>query len=324
MNPAAGFALTGGSVRELNPHLWRVVLGAATSRQSLADKVYQHLSSQLANQSLKIGQRINARQLAEELVVSRTTVNKAIDRLEEAGWVKPDEGRHPVVTAYPTKLKLHTDSTFEFANQTDTTYELLLERILRGQYKPGEILKERRLGQDLNVNPATVRRAAEWLRNNGLLKRLPRRGWQVSILAARDLKDVYQIRLLLEPLAFAAAIQRVPDSTLEELADESDRMIAMGEEASVYDRRHADHKFHQLLSEASGNRMLAETLEPLIRKSLLMTTVGFRFQRASRSFEEHKEIVDAVRARDEKLAVKRLKLHLRNALKFNVDIWERE
>lgn len=300
-------------------------MDAAAQRQSLTDKVYQYLMGQLAARQLHVGDRINARAVAEELDVSRTTVNKAIDRLESAGYVKPDEGRHPVVAKSPSsKLTVHTPSEFEFANQTDSTYEALLDRILRGEFRPGEVLKERPLGQLLGVNPATVRRAAEWLNNDGLVERLPRRGWQISTLSARDLKDVYQIRLLLEPLAIEGAVLRITDETLDELERETDRLIDLGEEATVYDRRHADHHFHQTLCEGSGNRILLQALEPLIRKALLVTTVGFRYGRAARSFEEHKEILAAVRARDGQLATKRLKDHLRNALRFNVEIWERQ
>ena len=56
---------------------------------------------------------------------------------------------------------------------------------------------------------------------------------------------------------------------------------------------------------------------------LLITTVSFRFARASRSFEEHMIVIEALRKRDEKEAVKSIKSHLRNAMKFNADIWER-
>ena len=83
------------------------------------------------------------------------------------------------------------------------------------------------------------------------------------------------------------------------------------------------HRFHRVLSEYSGSRVLAETLDPLVRKVLLITTVGFRFGRASRSFEEHKEIIRALRNRDLNLSMSRMKTHLRTALIFNLDAWER-
>jgi DNA-binding GntR family transcriptional regulator len=295
----------------------------AAARSLLTDRVYQFLASQLAARTYAVGERINARTVAETLAVSRTTVNKALERLVAAGYLRVNESRHSIVTALPSQLKLHDEASFEFTNQTESTYEKLLDRILQGHYQPGGLLKERPVGQELGVNPATVRRAAEWLRNDGLLERMPRRGWRVTMLGARDLKDVYGIRALLEPLAIQRAVHRITDETLDSLAADTERLIVLGEQASVYERRQADHRFHMTLCESSGDRVLAETLDPLIRKALLVTTVGFRFGRASRSFEEHREIVAALRQRDAKEATRRMRNHLRNAIKFNVEIWER-
>lgn len=298
-------------------------MGEPIQRLSLAEKVYQHLKSKLARREFRVGDRINARQFATELNVSRTTVNKAIERLVADGLVATDQSRHPVIASLPAKLKVFETAQFEFSNQTDSAYELLLERVLKGAFPPGEIIKERRLAMEIGVNPATVRRAAEWLRRDGLLERLPRRGWRVNLLNPRDLKDAYQIRLLLEPIAVAGAVQRITNEEIDALVEQTDRLIALGEQATVYDRREADHQFHKVICEASGNRVLCETLVPLIRQVLLITTVGFRYGRAMRSFEEHHEILDALHRRKEAEAVKQTKAHLRNAMKFNAEMWER-
>jgi DNA-binding GntR family transcriptional regulator len=296
---------------------------ATVTRQLLVDQVYQYLRGQLAARRLSVGAHLNALLIAQELGISRTTVNKAIARLIEAGWARPDEGRRPVVVAYPRDKGGAEEVAFAFANQTEKTYEAILERILRGDYRLGEPLKERRLAQELGVNPVTVHRACEWLCNEGLLVRLRRRGWQVVALRPADLKDVYRVRLLLEPLAIRAAVQHIPDATLDELEAETERLIAAGEAATVYERRQADHRFHRALYEAAGSRILAEAIEPLVRKALLMTTVRFRYGRVARSFEEHKEVVAALRRRDEAGAVKHLKAHLRSALQSNLAAWER-
>jgi len=60
---------------------------ASISRQSLSDRVYDHLVQQLNLKRYQIGTRINTREISEELAVSRTTVTKALERLSEAGWV---------------------------------------------------------------------------------------------------------------------------------------------------------------------------------------------------------------------------------------------
>jgi len=298
-------------------------LNEPVQRESLAEKVYQHLKTKLAGRELNVGDRVNARHIATELNVSRTTVNKAIERLVGDGLVAIDAARHPVVATLPAKLRVYESTQFEFSNQTESTYELLLERILRGDFGPGDIVKERRLALEIGVNPATIRRAAEWLSSDGLLERLPRRGWRVTLLSPRDLKDAYEIRLMLEPVAVAGALNRITGPEIDELISQTERMIALGEQATVYDRREADHQFHKSICMASGNRTLAEILLPLMRQVLLITTVGFRYGRSMRSFEEHREILESLKARNEKEATKRMKAHLRSAMKFNAEMWER-
>jgi DNA-binding GntR family transcriptional regulator len=249
-------------------------------------------------------------------------VNKAIARLIEDGLVRPDSRSRPLVVSYPSKKPAREVVTFSFANQTEQTYEALLERILRGNYHPGEILKERRLARDLGVNPVTIHRAAERLNSDGLLERRRRRGWQVVRLKVGDLSEIYRIRLLLEPLGVPKAAKRISDATLDELEQEADSLIAQGEQSSVYERRQADYRLHRSLYEASGNRILGETLDPLIRKALLMTTVGFRYSRISRSLEEHKAILQALRRRDPAEVTRRLKAHLKAAMMFNITTWK--
>ncbi len=292
-------------------------------KSSLVDQVYGHLTSQLANRSIQLGDRINARKIADNLGVSRTTVNKAVEKLAAAGWVKSDGGRHLVVVSLPPRLTVHSDTPFEFANQTDACYEQLLERILRGDFEPGAIIKERPLALEMGVNPATLRRAAEWLRNDGLVERLPRRGWRIITLTAHDIRDLFKIRTELEAMAMDEAVRRLTDTSVDELENETRQLMARGENSTPYERRAADMKFHQTIAAASGSRILPETLDPLIRKVLLYTTVAFRFTRATQSFEEHLDILKAVRERNAKKAVRLIRAHLRTSMKFNLGVWDR-
>ena len=91
----------------------------------------------------------------------------------------------------------------------------------------------------------------------------------------------------------------------------------------AYERRDADFRFHRTLAEASGNRILTETLEPLVRRALLVTTVGFPQGRSMRSYQEHREILATLRRRDAEAAKRAMMNHLQNALRFGAQLWER-
>lgn len=292
------------------------------ARELLVDRVYSHLLTRLAAREIPLEAHLNAQRIAEELGVSRTSVKFAIARLIDEGWAAPDRSRRPVVRQHPPKRLVKGDTTFEFQNQTERTYETILERIQRGELRPGETLKARRLARELGVNPVTVQRAAEWLRNDGLLERQRRRGWRVVNLLLIDLGELYDLRILLESRVLRRAVHRIELETLEALEAECDRIIALGEEAPVYERRQADVNFHFTLARHCGSRVLCETLEPLVRRAILFTTVGFRFSRVVLAFGEHKEILRALRRGDAGAAASAMRFHLRTAAALTEEAWK--
>ena len=109
---------------------------------------------------------------------------------------------------------------FAFANQTEHTYQAVLEKIVRGDYPPGEVFKVTRLARQSHANPVTTTCAAEWLCNDGPLVRLPRRGWQVLTLCPAEWKDLYQVREQLEVLAVKGVVDRMAEEKLDELEAE--------------------------------------------------------------------------------------------------------
>lgn len=293
------------------------------ARELLVDRVYSHLLTRLAAREIPIGTHLNAQRIAEQLDVSRTSVKFAIARLIDEGWAAPDHGRRPIVRQHPPKRSSNAASTFDFQNQTEQTYETILERIQRGELRPGETLKARRLALELGVNPVTVQRAADWLRNDGLLERKRRRGWRVVKLSLNDLRELYSLRIILEPRMLRKAIRRLDVDILDTLEAEADRISALGEDASAYDRRRADLNFHGTLARCCGNRILRETVEPLIRRAILITTVGFRYGRVGLTFSDHKEILRALRRGDVASAATALQVHLRTSMALNLELWKK-
>lgn len=292
-------------------------------RPLLVDRVVEYLVAQLAGQHLPIGSHLNAEHIARQLNISRTTVNKAIGRLVEQGYVRPDTSRRPIVVAFPEAAAGADAVTFEFANQTERTYEAILERLQRGDFSPGETIKESRLAKELGVNAVTVHRAAEWLCNDGVLIRLRRRGWQVVSLTRAELNDIYRVRMLLEPLAVRQAARRITEVTLERLEERVRRLAAAGDTAEPYERRQVDFDFHHSLAVASGSKVLSETLEPMVRKLLLLAIGNDRGTRLKEDVRDYQTVLAALRKRDAAGAVLAMKNHLRNSQQHAISVWDR-
>jgi DNA-binding GntR family transcriptional regulator len=296
---------------------------STATRELLVDRVYEYLRARLAARQLPLGSHLNGKVVAEQLSVSRTPVNQAIARLTRDGYLRADQSRRPVVVAYPARVPGAAEVQFAFANQTEHTYQAVLERIVRGDYPPGEVFKVTRLARELHVNPVTIYRAAEWLCNDGLLVRLPRRGWQVLTLRPAEWKDLYQVREQLEVLAVRGAVDRMAEEKLDELEAETRRLLNAGDKAPPLELQQADLDFHRGLAAASGSRVLAATLEPLLRKSFLLAAAAARLGHKPCRLGEHLDILEALRRGDEADAVKRLKAHLRASMERTVGIWER-
>jgi DNA-binding GntR family transcriptional regulator len=292
-------------------------------RPLLVDRVVEYLAAQLAGHHLSIGSHLNAEHIARQLNISRTTVNKAIGRLVEQGYVRPDSSRRPIVVAFPESAQNSDNVTFEFANQTERTYEAILERLQRGDFSPGETIKESRLAKELRVNAVTVHRAAEWLCNDGVLVRLRRRGWQVVSLNRSELNDIYRVRALLEPLAVRQAARRITEATLERLEERVQRLAEAGDKAEAYERRQLDFDFHHSLAVASGSKVFAETLEPMVRKLLLLAIGNDRGTRIKEDVRDYQTVLAALRKRDSAAAVLAMKNHLRNSQLHAMAVWDR-
>src|SRR5262249_6305958 len=93
-------------------------------------------------------------------------------------------------------------------SRTDAITVTLRERILRGQYRPGENIRERTLHEEMNVSSATIRAAFQRLVTDGLVVRIPRIGAQVVGLSTPKLIEVFQTRISLLETAVDLAVHR--------------------------------------------------------------------------------------------------------------------
>jgi DNA-binding GntR family transcriptional regulator len=155
-------------------------------------------------------------------------------------------------------------------------YERLHDEIASGQLRPGEQLVEARLAAELGVSKTPVREALIRLQRDGLVEIEPYRGARVRELSPRDVREILELRRLLEcHIARELAAQRPPD-VLRALGES----IARGREAlEAGDDSHvADSltEFSDLITGACGNRRLASVLDGLRSVLLLIGTSSLR------------------------------------------------
>ena len=84
---------------------------------------------------------------------------------------------------------------------TDEIVDIIRERILKGEYKIGEKIKENRIATELKVSRTPIREAFKQLENEGLIDYIPNRGCFAKGFTRQDIEDIYAVRKSLEILA---------------------------------------------------------------------------------------------------------------------------
>ncbi len=190
-------------------------------------------------------------------------------------------------------------------------YELILEAIDVGVYKPGDRLVESELAERFGVSRTPIREALQRLETQSLLAR-DGRSLIVASLDHNQLAELYVVRSELEGLAARLAARHAALEEVEVLEGmiESDRALVANPSALS----RANRRFHRQIHLASHNRYLVQQLDLVYRSMALMATTSLAAEgRSEVALQEHEAIVMAIRNRDENAAYDALKAHISTA-----------
>jgi DNA-binding GntR family transcriptional regulator len=196
-------------------------------------------------------------------------------------------------------------------NGTKDAYELILEAIDIGTYKPGDRLVESELAERFGVSRTPIREALQRLETQKLLVR-DGRSLIVASLDHNQLAELYAVRSELEGLAARLAAQHAAPEELRLLRQfvEEDRKILDDPKALARTNR----RFHKQIHLASHNRYLVEQLDMVHRTMALLATTSLAVEgRSEIAVAEHEAIVTALEARDPDAARAALKAHISKA-----------
>jgi DNA-binding GntR family transcriptional regulator len=179
-------------------------------------------------------------------------------------------------------------------SRTEAVLESVKHAILTGELKPGQALVEVELAERLGVSKTPVREALKTLAGTGLVVMLPYKGATVREVDRALARAVYDMRLLLEPVA--AGRSTLSGRALEEARaalDAADR----AEDAA--DRSLANRAFHRALYAGCGNPLLVKTLDELRDQTALVSSAAWARQPSwEQEAREHREILRAAAAGD--------------------------
>lgn len=195
-------------------------------------------------------------------------------------------------------------------------FNRIREDILAGIYKQKEELKETAIANELGVSRTPVREALRQLELEGLINIIPNKGAYVTGITAKDIKDIYSIRSLLEGLSARWAADHITTEQIEEL-EEITYLFEFHAQKKHYEQvLELDNKFHEVIYQACDSKQLHHMLSDFhhyvqrVRKIMLSYDT-----RVFKTNEEHRKIVDALKERNPDKAEALANEHIMNTIK---------
>jgi DNA-binding GntR family transcriptional regulator len=179
----------------------------------------------------------------------------------------------------------------------------LRDSILSGELPPGAPLRLEELAERLGMSISPVREAVRRLESLGLAVHVPHRGARVSELALDDLRDTYEVRLVLEPLAVRKAAGRFTDRDAETSRRHLTEYGLARERGELLRARTAHTAFHFALYSAAGSEWLLRLIRPAWENCERYRAISLQSSGIRAVEREHERILDAcVRHRPDRAA----------------------
>lgn len=181
----------------------------------------------------------------------------------------------------------------------DRAYNGIKLRIITCRYRPGEVLSEAAISQEMRIGRTPVHQAIHRLVIDGLVSVMPRKGIMVRPVTIDEAAEIIAVRLLIECRCARLAADRADEAELQRLDDILEASARMLEKRDVEQMMLLDREFHESLAHAARNTVLADVLRNLHDRSLRFWFISLQDPVHHRKvLEQHRAIVAALHRRD--------------------------
>jgi DNA-binding GntR family transcriptional regulator len=203
-----------------------------------------------------------------------------------------------------------TLEVLRFTTKAEAVYGEIRRRILSGVLEPAAPLNQEALAPEFGVSVTPVREAVRRLEAEGLVRFQAHKSVIVAPLSHDELRENYDLRLMLDPYAASLATSRVSADELDEI----EARAGAPPSDDPFEQVALNHAFHRAIYSRSGNALLTEILDRLWER-----TDRYRIMLVSRDVQvlaaarEHVEIATAMRARKPRAVARLVRAHIANA-----------
>lgn len=207
-----------------------------------------------------------------------------------------------------------------------TIVESLLSDVFQGRVRAGEHLVTQELAERFGVSHTPIREALFTLGGIGVIDLVPNRGAIVRHVSAREVREVCQVRRVLECAATRSACGRIDLGELHALAADLERLMTARPRSAprfIEEARKVDSRLHDLIADSCGNAFLAKEINRLKVLFRAFRDVAWEhdgacndYHRLAEEAHEHLAIVRALQAGDAKEAARAMARHIRSGARY--------
>jgi len=193
-------------------------------------------------------------------------------------------------------------------------YKTIKERIISIDLKPGDVLSDRKLSEELKVSRTPVREALNLLQKENFVRQQHGRGFCVSEISLKHIEDLYDVRIAIETAALRQAAKRDVPKHVEKM----EQVLKLHEELVKNVRLKGtfleDAEFHKIFAEMTGNQYLFEILESILERiEMLRNIEGVSRERVKVALQQHSEIFECFKKGRYEEAEQLLRRHLEDS-----------
>jgi GntR family transcriptional regulator, trigonelline degradation regulator len=217
---------------------------------------------------------------------------------EHTAWDKDDDLKIAAVSA-PVRLQV---------------VQTLRKAIFQGRFVPGDRLVEKDLCELLGVSRTSIREAFRQLESEGIIENIPNRGPVVATLSRAQVKEVYEVRQVLEALAAKLFASNATEKQVEDLGKATETLASAYRGGNVDEIVAAKDVFYSILYSGCGNEVAPQMLTILNARINQLRRVSLSApDRLEKSLGEMHRLMAAIRKRDGDNAQAAASDHIQNA-----------
>lgn len=185
---------------------------------------------------------------------------------------------------------------------SEQVYDYIIEKIIQGEFAPGQRLTEADLLQELDISRTPIRDAFLQLASDGVLVSVPRKGYFIKEYYEQTTNEDWAIIARLDAYAVELAIDNLTEEDFSAMQECIDKMDAAIEQNDIAEYNTMQHKFHDIYLEKCSNKRLIELLHSVLhgvsRASAFLSLIEGVQGSAKIINESHKEILRLFRKKD--------------------------